>query len=131
MRPPPRRIAGSSWWDRACCARSPFRKETYHVSITDADDRRDDFVGAGAGTQVTYIDAVRKLAAHYRRSPDQLTEEEVRAYLHLRESGAARGTFKVHHYGIQYFYRQTLNHGFKKPAHKNLRGSEGVKNLLL
>src|SRR6516225_445486 len=47
MRPPPRRIVGSSWWDRACCARSPFRKETYHVSITDADDRRHDFVGVG------------------------------------------------------------------------------------
>ena len=66
--------------------------------------------GLAVGTQATYIDAVRKLAAHYRCSPDQLTEEEVRAYiLHLRESGAARGTFKANHYGIQYFYRQTLN----------------------
>jgi len=66
--------------------------------------------GLAAGTQATYIDAVRKLAAHYRCSPDQLTEEEVRAYiLHLRQSGAARGTFKANHYGIQYFYRQTLN----------------------
>jgi hypothetical protein len=66
--------------------------------------------GLAAGTQATYIDAVRKLAAHYRRSPDQLTEEEVRAYiLRLRESGAARGTFKANHYGIQYLYRQTLN----------------------
>jgi len=66
--------------------------------------------GLAAGTQATYIDAVRKLAAHYRRSPDQLSEEEVRAYiLRLRESGAARGTFKANHYGIQYLYRQTLN----------------------
>ena len=66
--------------------------------------------GLAAGTQATYIDAVRKLAAHYRRSPDQLTEEDVRAYiLQLRESGVARGTFKANHYGIQYFYRQTLN----------------------
>ena len=39
--------------------------------------------GLAAGTQTTYIDAVRKLAAHYRRSPDQLSEEEVRAYLAL------------------------------------------------
>ena len=50
--------------------------------------------GLSPGTQATYIDAVRKLAAYYRRSPDQLSEEEVRAYiLHLRERGAARGTF--------------------------------------
>ena len=52
--------------------------------------------GLSPGTQATYIDAVRKLAAYYRRSPDQLSEEEVRAYiLHLRERGAARGTFKA------------------------------------
>jgi len=35
--------------------------------------------GLAAGTQATYIDAVRRLAAHYRRSPDQLSDEEVRA----------------------------------------------------
>jgi site-specific recombinase XerD len=53
---------------------------------------------------------VRKLAAHYRRSPDQLSEEEVRAYiLNLRERGAARGTFKANYYGIQYLYRYTVD----------------------
>ena len=66
--------------------------------------------GLSPGTQGTYIYAVRKLAAHYRRSPDQLSEEEVRAYvILLREGGAARGTFKANHYGIQFFYRHTLN----------------------
>ena len=66
--------------------------------------------GLSPGTQATYIDAVRKLAAHYRRSPDQLSEEEVRAYiLNLREGGAARGTFKANYYGIQYLYRYTVN----------------------
>jgi hypothetical protein len=40
--------------------------------------------------------AVRRLAAHYKRSPDLLSEEEVRDYvLHLRDQrGVARGTFK-------------------------------------
>lgn len=66
--------------------------------------------GLSPGTQATYIDAVRKLAAYYRRSPDQLSEEEVRAYiLHLRERGAARGTFKANYYGIQYLYRYTVS----------------------
>jgi len=37
--------------------------------------------GLSPATQATYIDAMRKLAAHYRRSPDQLGEEEVRAYI--------------------------------------------------
>jgi hypothetical protein len=66
--------------------------------------------GLAPTTQAIYIEAVRQLAAHYRRSPDQLTEEEVRAYLvGLRKRGVARGTFKAIHYGIQFLYRQTLN----------------------
>jgi len=66
--------------------------------------------GLAAGTQAVYIDSVRRLAAHYRRSPDQLSEEEVRAYLlGLRERGAALGTFKSYHGGIQFLYRRTLD----------------------
>lgn len=37
--------------------------------------------GLAEGTRKIYIQAVRRLAAHYRRSPDQLREEKVRAYL--------------------------------------------------
>jgi integrase/recombinase XerD len=66
--------------------------------------------GLSAATQNAYIKAVRGLAAHYHRSPDQLSEEEVRSYLlAMRERGAARGTFKAAHYGIQFLYRNTLN----------------------
>ena len=41
--------------------------------------------------------AVRRLAAYYKRSPDLLSEEEVRDYvLNLRDQrGVARGTFKT------------------------------------
>jgi hypothetical protein len=66
--------------------------------------------GLAPTTQAIYTDAVRQLAAHYRRSPDGLSEEEVRAYLvGLCERGVARGTFKASHYGIQFLYRNTLN----------------------
>jgi integrase/recombinase XerD len=66
--------------------------------------------GLSATTHTIYIKAVRGLAAHYRRSPDQLSEEEVRTYLlSMRERGVARGTFKANHYGIQFLYRNTLN----------------------
>ena len=62
--------------------------------------------GLASGTQALYLDAVRNLAAHYRRSPDELSEEEVRAYLlSLRERGVALGTFKTNHGGIQFLYR--------------------------
>jgi hypothetical protein len=66
--------------------------------------------GLAKSTQDAYVKAVRGLAAHFRRSPDQLSEEEVRRYLlGVRENGAARGTFKTAHYGIQFFYRHTLD----------------------
>src|ERR1700721_781194 len=66
--------------------------------------------GLAAATQTVYIDAVRRLAAHYRRSPDQLSEEEVRRYLlGLRERGVALGTFSAYHGGIQFLYRRTLD----------------------
>jgi hypothetical protein len=65
--------------------------------------------GLADGTQQVYVQAVANLAKYYRRSPEHLTEEEVRRYLlDLREQGAARGSFKVCHYGIQFFYRHTL-----------------------
>ena len=66
--------------------------------------------GLAPTTQAIYIAAVRGLAGHYKRSPDQLSEEDVRAYLvGLRDRGVARGTFKASHYGIQFLYRNTLN----------------------
>ncbi len=47
--------------------------------------------GLATGTQKIYVQAVRRLAAHYRRSPDLLSEEEVRGYLPgLRQRGGWR-----------------------------------------
>ncbi|MCI4680412.1 phage integrase N-terminal SAM-like domain-containing protein [Rhodoblastus acidophilus] len=61
-------------------------------------------------TQAVYLDAVRRLAAHYHRSPAELSEEEVRRYLlGLRERGLALGTFKTNHGGIQFLYRRSLD----------------------
>lgn len=65
--------------------------------------------GLAAKTQEVYLQAVSALVKHYgNRSPEDLSEEEVRRYLlDVRERGA-RGTFKTCHYGIQFFYRNTL-----------------------
>ena len=66
--------------------------------------------GLAPGTQAVYVDAVRRLAEHYRRSPAQLTEDEVRSYLlGLRERGLALGTFKTNHGGIQFLYCRSLD----------------------
>jgi Phage integrase, N-terminal SAM-like domain len=66
--------------------------------------------GLAASTKEVYIQGVRGLAAYYRRSPDQLSEAEVRKYLlHLRDQrGVARGTFSPHQGGIRFLYEHTL-----------------------
>jgi hypothetical protein len=70
--------------------------------------------GLAEGTQEAYVRAVRQLAAYYRRSPDQLSEDEVRRYLlDLRQRGVARGTFQIARYGLQFFFCRTLGRVWK------------------
>src|SRR5215469_8037628 len=65
--------------------------------------------GLAPTTQEIYLQAVRSLAKHYHRSPELLAEEEVRRYLLDVRERNARGSFKTSHYGIQFFYRNTLS----------------------
>ena len=65
--------------------------------------------GLAATTQEIYLQAVRSLAKHFKRSPELLAEEEVRRYLLGVRERYARGSFKTCHYGIQFFYRNTLD----------------------
>ena len=55
--------------------------------------------GLAPRTQAVYIDAVRRLAGHYRRSPDRLTEDkQVRALAILwRGRAASVARSGVHH----------------------------------
>jgi len=70
--------------------------------------------GLSEGTQGEYVRAVRRLAAYYRRSPDQLTEEKVRHYLlELRQRGVARGAFRIARYGLRFFFCRTLERGWE------------------
>ena len=61
-------------------------------------------------TQEAYIRAVAQLAKHYHRSPDQLTHEQVRAYLvHLvRDRQVSSSSFNQVRCALQFFYRVTL-----------------------
>jgi site-specific recombinase XerD len=66
--------------------------------------------GYAASTQEAYLEAVCKLARHYGKSPDQVSEEELRAYfLHLGQvERCARGTLKIAISGIRFFFAVTL-----------------------
>src|SRR4051794_7246516 len=46
--------------------------------------------------------------------PDQLSEEEVRAYLlDRRQRGVARGTFEIARAGLRFFFCQTLDRAWQ------------------
>jgi site-specific recombinase XerD len=66
--------------------------------------------GLSPKTQECYVGAVKSLAKHYRRTPDRLTEEEIRQYfLYLaNEKQVAEGTFQVQLYGVRFLYERTL-----------------------
>jgi integrase/recombinase XerD len=66
--------------------------------------------GLAPKTPQCYVAAVPQLAQHYRRPPDQLSEEELRQYFLslLNEKKVAESTFRIHLDGIRFFYELTL-----------------------
>ena len=62
--------------------------------------------GYSARTQECYVAAVRPLAEHFGKSPDRLTEEDLRRYfLHLANvKKATRATATIALCGIKFFY---------------------------
>jgi hypothetical protein len=82
--------------------------------------------GLAVATKASYIQAVRRLAAHYHRSPDELSEEEVRAYLVDLRERVALGTFKAYHGGIRFLYCRTLDRGWRLFGEKKFVRPSGV-----
>jgi site-specific recombinase XerD len=66
--------------------------------------------GYSKKTQECYLTAVKVLARHYRRSPDKLTEEEIREFfLYLvNVKHVARSTLAIYLYAIKFFYEKSL-----------------------
>jgi site-specific recombinase XerD len=71
--------------------------------------------GFAERTQEAYLSAVRQLAKHYQKSPDQIDEEELRQYfLFLKnEKHAARNTCTIALCGIKFFFQHTLGREWK------------------
>lgn len=66
--------------------------------------------GLAERTQAMYVATVRQLAEHYGKSPDLITEEELRQYfLYLKnDKQYSRSTITVALCGIKFFYEHTL-----------------------
>jgi len=66
--------------------------------------------GATQQTQNIYLREVRNFAKYFSKSPDEITEEEIKEYLlHLKnDRNLADGTFRFYVAGIKFLYRTTL-----------------------
>src|SRR6266508_4615797 len=62
--------------------------------------------GLSARTQESYVRAVRQLAEHYHKSPDLITEEELRQYfLYIKNvKHYSRSTATIAICGIKFFF---------------------------
>ncbi|MHC4229945.1 MAG: tyrosine-type recombinase/integrase [Planctomycetota bacterium] len=89
------------------------------------------------GTQQQYVKAISQLAAYYKRSPDQLSPDDIRHYLHylLTERQLAWSSCNVVAAAIRFFYVDTL--GWTpielnlppRPAHRHLPRVLSVEQL--
>jgi len=64
--------------------------------------------GYAAATQAAYVHAVGRLARHYNKSPDLITEEELRRYLLAYQKQAARRSLQIALAAIRFFFEKTL-----------------------
>lgn len=92
-------------------------------------------------TQQSYLAAMIGLVKYHRRSPDQLMQEEIRAYLlHLEKRGLSPSSRNVAISGMKFFYHQMLGWDDKQlfiPPRKRswqlpeVLGQKEVERLLL
>src|SRR5436309_15695857 len=92
-------------------------------------------------TQQSYLSAMVGLVKHYRQSPDQLTQDEIRSYLlHLEKRGLSASSRNVAISGLKFFYHQMLGWNEKQlfiPPRKRswqlpeVLGHKEVERLLL
>jgi integrase/recombinase XerD len=70
--------------------------------------------GLSERTQEAYVRAVRQLADHYHKSPDLISEEELRQYfLHIKNvKKYSRASSTIAICGIKFFFEKTLNREF-------------------
>jgi integrase/recombinase XerD len=94
--------------------------------------------GMSERTQEAYVRAVRQLADHYHKSPDLITEEELRQYfLHIKNvKKYSRASSTIAICGIKFFYEKTLNREFttfklvRAPREKKLPVILSVEEVL-
>jgi integrase/recombinase XerD len=77
-----------------------------------------DLRGYAPSSKLNYINMVRQLAEHYRRGPDRLSDEEIKAYLLylIRDKKQSRSTLNVVVSALRFFYQHVLGRSIEQVA---------------
>src|SRR4030042_2826550 len=61
-------------------------------------------------TRACYLAAVKSFALHFHRSPEQLSDQEIREYLHylIQEKKASQSLIRQAYSALKFFYETTL-----------------------
>jgi len=83
--------------------------------------------GLAPGTQKVYVQAVQRLAGHYRRSPDQLSEQQLRDYFTylVEQKKVPSSTLRTEIFGVKFLFDKTLGRAW--PTLKFLRARPRAK----
>ena len=89
--------------------------------------------GMSERTIEMYVRAVRQLAEHYTKSPDKITEEELRGYFlynkNVRKWSRTASTIAL--CGIKFFYSQTLKKEWTTLINRALPDPVGLINQVM
>jgi site-specific recombinase XerD len=83
--------------------------------------------GLAPGTQKVYVKAVQRLAGHYHRSPDQLSEQQLRDYFTylVEQKKVPSSTLRTEIFGVKFLFDKTLQRSW--PTLKFLRARPRAK----
>jgi len=88
--------------------------------------------GMSQRTHEGYLRAVRQLADFCQRSPDQITEDQLRKFfLHLKnEKHFASGSLRVAYSGIKFFYTRTCRRVWQTLAQMKIQNVKSLPEVL-
>lgn len=88
--------------------------------------------GLSERTQEAYLGAVRRMAEHFHRPPDQLTEPEVRDYfLYLKNTKQlAAGSLRIAYHGIRFFFTYTVRRDWRTLAQVRIPKPKRLPDVL-
>jgi integrase/recombinase XerD len=74
--------------------------------------------GFSENTIRSYISVVRELARHFKRSPDQISDDELKQYLlhRIREEKCAAATIVVNVSALRFFYQHVISRSIEELA---------------